>query len=240
MTALSSFQGFLTVSGLIAQIDRSSRVFGDPAVSLRWTAWMDPGVHSGFAVVLYAADGSGDRAATIAEHYDKVMRKIGICGWREELGAVQHGVPDLCSAAILAVHTELLTDDEIQQARTAIGRIRKMGALFSGSTFWDVEPDPARTPDEEPGIGPAGIGAESFINLRSERDRDYLSPVRIRSMFAYGLEEEFGITMDSQQPGDAKHAFSDIRMKKAGLYVPGPDHVRDALAHSLLAIRRNG
>lgn len=218
MDASASFQAFLTVTRIVRQY---------PYAPVRWTAWMDPGVHTGFAMVVYA---DPQHAAA----FNESMAKSGIAGWPaigQGPGAPAAGIPDLCNAALLAVHTELLTDSETLQVRTAVGRIRRLGASF-----------PSADGDDQliPGLGPALIGAESFINLRSERDRDYLSPVRVRSMFAYALEDEFGVQMDSQQPGDAKTAFSEIRMKRAGLYLPGPDHVRDALAHCLLAIRRNG
>jgi len=241
MTAAASFQAFLTGAKIINGFDRSSRVFGDLPVQLCWTSWMDPGVHTGFAMVLYATAGPSDaRATDIAQHYDTTMKRIGVAGWPGgEPGAVQGGLPDLCSAALLAVHTELLTGDENGQVRTAVSRVGRLGAVFAGSPFWDASP-PDDPSDGTPHIGAAGIGAESFINLRSERDRDYLSPVRVRSAFGYALEEEYGVAMDSQQPGDAKSAFSDIRTKRAGIYIPGPDHVRDAFAHALLAIRRNG
>jgi len=243
-TNSSDFKAFLIASDLINRFDRSSRVFGPLEVEIHWTAWMDPGVHTGFAMVVYASipgvetsDSATADRDVVEKHYRDAMTRIGIAGWHAEAGLPGQGTCDLVGSTVLAIHHELLTGDEVQQVRTAVGRIRQLGAIFAETTSWDM---PFDAYDNDPHLGLAGIGAESFINLRNERDAAYLSPVRVRSMFQYALDDEFGVIMDSQQPGDAKTSFSDIRMKAAGLYVPGPDHVRDALAHALLAIRRNG
>jgi hypothetical protein len=227
----ANFQSFLTVSGLLNAIHRGWSVSDTTGIELYWTAWCDPGVHTGFAIVLYA------NAVTIGADkvhvkFDETMQKMHICGWPGSGRPGAIGDPDMCNAALLSIHTELLTGDERQQVRTMVGRIRKMGNLFSGPG-WDAT-------SGDPHIGAAGIGAESFVNLRNERDADYLSPVRVRSMLAYAIEDEFGVDLLGQQPGDAKSAFSDIRMKGQDMYLPGPDHIRDALAHSLLAIRKHG
>ena len=205
---------------------------------VRWTAWMDPGVHTGFAMVTYA------RSPASEALFDDGMKRVGICGWHGVPGVVKRpdgeGLFDVCSAAILSIHTELLTDHEPQQVRTAIARVRQLGAVFTGSSMWNLPLGAADEYTLDPHLGAAGVGAETFINLRPERSAEYLSPVRIRSMFQYALEDEFGVDMQGQMPGDAKNTFSDIRTKKLGLYIPGPDHVRDALAHALLAIRKHG
>jgi hypothetical protein len=92
----------------------------------------------------------------------------------------------------------------------------------------------------EVGLGEAGVGCESFTNMRADRSRDYLSPVRVTAAFSYAVEDEFGIKLLGSNPGDMKSAFGPLVIKELGMWIEGPDHVRDALGHVLFAIRKWG
>jgi hypothetical protein len=236
MNSTADFQAFL----LLSQTLKSwSKVWGTGA-SLRWTLWIDPGTHTGLAAVLYARPAPGDTAEDLAPRLQAAMIKAGI-GQKARIGlpgpAEDPGAPGLTDTVLIGIHTELLHTDERQMARVAVGRVRQLGKAFCGGP-WDTFLASPEDMVEGFGLGGAGVGAEMFFNLRAERSPEYLSPVRVRSMFAYALEDELGLDMKGQTSGDALNTFSDVRLKGVDLYIPGPDHERAALAHTLLAIRK--
>lgn len=229
------FQTFVTYAKFIAQM--ADNPFQDrPAFDLQWTLWLDPGTHTGLAAVLYATPREGANAIDLAEKLHVALERLHASqdGVRAGLpGEVVPGAPGATGAAIVGIWTELLYAEENQMVRQAISRVRTLGAALAGKRFWDVVFDP-----QGPRLGLAGVGAETFTVLKPQQDHEFLSPVRVRSAFSYALEDEFGIAMMGNSPGDAKRTFSDERLRRAGLYVSGPDHVRDALRHCLLSIRK--
>lgn len=80
-------------------------------------------------------------------------------------------------------------------------------------------------------------GGETFRVMTVKMEDDFLSPVRIRSMIAYDFYKR-GRPFYGQSPSEAKTAFPDDRLKELGMYVPGPDHARDAVRHGLLWVKR--
>lgn len=94
----------------------------------------------------------------------------------------------------------------------------------------------------------AAIGIESF-NLRQMAVE--LSPVSVTAKIEYGLwlmekweaeEEERdmgrGRLVFKQSPSFAKTTLTDIRQRDYGLWVPGPDHKRDAIKHCYTFLQR--
>jgi hypothetical protein len=229
------FQAFLTLASY-AHGMRPRPEDADPVVN--WTLWLDPGTHTGLAALLYVNPAqSGVDATTLAQRFQTVFEKIGFPDLPGGGAAGPLGV------VLLGVFTEMLYDEETTMVRKAIARVRKLGMIWGGPG-WDAfdTGDLVQGKFENVrtcGLGGAGVGAEMFFNLRSERSAEYLSPVRVRSMFQYALDDEFGIDMAGQTSNDALNTFSDTRMQAMGLYVPGPQHPRDALAHALLAVRKS-
>lgn len=92
-------------------------------------------------------------------------------------------------------------------------------------------------------------GTESFIPMKDNRSHEFLSPVRIRA----GLEArmsmieqhegqvrsgEVGVPLYHQSPSDAITTYNNDRLRKLGMYTPGPDHINDAKRHCLLYLRK--
>jgi hypothetical protein len=93
--------------------------------------------------------------------------------------------------------------------------------------------------------GPTGlaVGIEDFILQTRNSDRAVLSPVRItaklefamwRGLFDYDGKVRRREMLAKQSASDAKKSFTDDRLKRANLYTPGPDHIRDSTRHALL------
>jgi hypothetical protein len=98
--------------------------------------------------------------------------------------------------------------------------------------------------DTEPGLA---TGIESFVPLSPNRDKAFLSPVRIGHTIEWRMsilkplgadEVGSGIPVYWQSPSDALNAFTNDRLKALRMYRPGPDHVNDAKRHCLLWIRK--
>ena len=101
--------------------------------------------------------------------------------------------------------------------------------------------------DEEVGLA---TGCESFVPRQLNQDKDFLSPVRLRSKIDYelwrkrnlsasvGRDGGEGVTLHVQAPVDAMNAFTNERLKALRMYTEGPDHINDAKRHCLLHIRR--
>jgi hypothetical protein len=84
----------------------------------------------------------------------------------------------------------------------------------------------------------AGLGANAG-NYRTSAARSGLAPVRITAMVNtyLGILEWEGVVAYSGA-AQAKGVFTDARLRAAGLWVVGKPHVRDALRHALLGIRK--
>lgn len=52
------------------------------------------------------------------------------------------------------------------------------------------------------------------------------------------LGKKDGCMLHKQQPGSAKQAFTDDRLRRAGLWIVGHEHARDAMRHLCLLYRR--
>lgn len=48
------------------------------------------------------------------------------------------------------------------------------------------------------------------------------------------LAWKYGIAIREQQPAEAMNFVTDEKLKRLGLYTPGPDHARDATRHLIL------
>jgi hypothetical protein len=90
-------------------------------------------------------------------------------------------------------------------------------------------------------IGPALVveAWDSDPSFKST-DPEALSPARIGGMLLYaklrGDLSDALVTFQSRSL--AKEALTDDRLKAAGMYVPGSDHIKDATRHALTALRR--
>lgn len=90
------------------------------------------------------------------------------------------------------------------------------------------------------------IGVEDFVLGSALSDRSLLAPVRVTAKLEYalyrGVREADGKvrrrTLPTQSPVDAKRTITDARLKMWDMYLPGPDHPRDATRHALLWLRR--
>jgi hypothetical protein len=90
-------------------------------------------------------------------------------------------------------------------------------------------------------VGPAIVIEDFDLMIKNPTtDSELLSPVRIAAKVQ--LLSRLNMAGDSrvvlQGRTDAKNTFNDERLKAHGYYVPGPDHVRDAIRQALMALRR--
>lgn len=204
---------------------------------LYWAAGVDPGKATGFSAAVYLVP-PADREVEEFANYMNAGRgqKISVLGevvgqWSKILktiGADEASVPkellgsyDATGAIVLSYWAEFLASSENEMVRKIMSRVRGL------STVDGLD------------LGPAGVNVESFRLLRMDKDRDYLSPVRVTAALDYALEDEFDIITKSNSPGDAKGAFGALQLKHLGIWVSGPDHVRDALSHTLFGIRKS-
>jgi hypothetical protein len=101
-----------------------------------------------------------------------------------------------------------------------------------------------------PGIGGEGLSivGEGFVVGELRQEETFLSPVRVLSMFRYGLwrggREGDGVirrrTINIQGAGDALSTCNDERLQLWQTYLPGPTHPRAAMSHAWLWLRRLG
>lgn len=231
------------------------------AGALRWTTWMDPGKATGLASAIYlvppalvAVEGvRTNRVGERIQSQDTVSMLGGaVDAWSKVLAGIRaENVPggllptyDATGAIVLSYFSEFLSGDENAMVRVAMSRVRGLGAIWYGSPEWDVTDIPETwvdpTDHDGPwcGLGRAGVGAETFTVLMLDSSQDYVSPLRVRSAFSYALEDEFGVRLMGNSPADAKNTFGALQLKHLGMWVPGPDHVRDALSHVLFGIRK--
>lgn len=71
-------------------------------------------------------------------------------------------------------------------------------------------------------------------------DEEVYSPVRINAQLELLLfEKRMGdSTLHFQGRTNTFHTYTDERLKRLSLYVPGPDHIRSATKHALMGLRR--
>lgn len=81
---------------------------------------------------------------------------------------------------------------------------------------------------------------EDFILQTRDAARHTLAPVRVNAAFDYALrpKPEVGLHKVKFLASEAKTTVTDARLKRWDLYVPGPDHVRDAMRHGILFMRK--
>lgn len=85
----------------------------------------------------------------------------------------------------------------------------------------------------------AAIVIEDFILRINNRDREVLSPARLRlAIQAEEILHGAGRVAFLQQPAEAMRTATDDRIKRAGLYFPGMVHATDAARHAALFFRR--
>lgn len=80
------------------------------------------------------------------------------------------------------------------------------------------------------------IGCEGFTLMMNSKDPDLLEPVRFLAVLRDRLRET-GVAVEVQQPGE-REVITDVRLRSWGLWVPGPDHPRDAQKHGLVFLRK--
>jgi len=217
---------------------------GGGTSQLRWVSGMDPGKATGLAHVVYLVPPTPERVEGLSNGQNGrrgAGDRVGLVGyavdqWAKILAGLRvQNVPggllqtyDATGVIVLSFYSEFFTGDENSIVRRAVSRVRDMGSCWAGTPSWGV--------GEESGLG--AVTCERFKVLRQDPSEDYVSPLRVRSAFSYGLEDEFGVRITGHQPADAKNAFGAVQFKQLGMWLSGPDHVRDALSHALFEIRK--
>jgi hypothetical protein len=90
--------------------------------------------------------------------------------------------------------------------------------------------------DHEP---PLAIAMESFLPKKPIIDESYLSPLAV--IYRVELLVDTGwitVPLFYQSPSQAMDVATDFRLKSWGLYIPGPDHIKDGTRHAITLIRR--
>jgi hypothetical protein len=85
------------------------------------------------------------------------------------------------------------------------------------------------------------IAIEDFDNRRPLRNREYLAPVRVASKIEFCIQTGMAGQVTGhewQMPSLAFETAPDDRLKRWGLYPPGPEHPKDATRHAITLIRR--
>jgi hypothetical protein len=88
-------------------------------------------------------------------------------------------------------------------------------------------------------VGDCAVIIEDFIPQQLNKERWFLSPVRITSQLTMLLWIDKRVWM-LQAPSLAKSTISDDYMRAIGLWSPGEPHANDAVRHALLFTRRVG
>lgn len=89
-------------------------------------------------------------------------------------------------------------------------------------------------------IWPA-IALEDFIHRTDVTSREVLAPVRVGAKIHFCIETGMAgsvVGVEWQLPALAFETMPDHRLKKAGLWVAGSAHIRDAARHAMTLIRR--
>lgn len=80
------------------------------------------------------------------------------------------------------------------------------------------------------------LGCEGFRLRMLSTDEALLEPVRFLAVLRDRLVGT-GVEIEVQYPGE-RDVITDGRLRLWGMWVPGPDHPRDALKHALVFLRR--
>ena len=90
-------------------------------------------------------------------------------------------------------------------------------------------------------VGPALIcEAWTIEHVNRTSDQEMLAPVRIGAMLRM-LERQGQLgdaTLTFQDRTLAMQTWTDERLKRKGMWIPGSDHIRDAARHTLTGLRR--
>jgi hypothetical protein len=82
------------------------------------------------------------------------------------------------------------------------------------------------------------LGCEGFSLGMLSRDKALLEPVRFLAVLEDRMRAAGGdVAIEVQMPGE-RNVITDARLRLWDLWVPGPDHPRDALKHGLAFFRR--
>jgi len=86
---------------------------------------------------------------------------------------------------------------------------------------------------------PLAIAMESFYPMKPIIDESYLSPLavihRVQMLIDMG---HVHLPIFYQTPNQAMQVANDERLRRWGLYVQGPDHIKDGTRHAITFIRR--
>lgn len=85
------------------------------------------------------------------------------------------------------------------------------------------------------------IALEDFTLRTSVTSREVLAPVRVAAMIRFCVDTSMAgsvIGLEMQLPAMAFETMPDNRLRKAGLWVEGSAHIRDAARHAMTLIRR--
>lgn len=85
------------------------------------------------------------------------------------------------------------------------------------------------------------IALEDFTLRTNVTSREVLSPVRVAAKIHFCIETGRAgsvIGVEWQLPATAMETMPDNRLEKAGLWVEGSEHIRDAARHAMTLIRR--
>ena len=82
------------------------------------------------------------------------------------------------------------------------------------------------------------LGCEGFRLMMQSTDEALLEPVRFLAVLQDRLAAAgAGVGVEVQYPSE-RSVITDARLQLWGLWLPGPDHPRDALKHGLAFLRR--
>lgn len=86
-------------------------------------------------------------------------------------------------------------------------------------------------------IGKCVVVIEDFVPQQLNKDRHFLSPIRVTAKLELLLYQR-NLQCTKQMPSTAKATIKDDYMREIGLWTPGQPHANDAVRHGLLFLRR--
>jgi hypothetical protein len=134
--------------------------------------------------------------------------------------------------------SELLREGQVGVLRTLwwrVGQFRHSTTSASVDSYLALCRAAWAKADEEDVVV---IGYEGFSLGMQTRDPDLLEPVRFEAVLKDRLRESgSGVVAERQMPGE-RSVITDSRLRLWDMWVPGPDHPREALKHGLVFLRR--
>jgi hypothetical protein len=86
---------------------------------------------------------------------------------------------------------------------------------------------------------PLAIALEDFEPRKNIQGEAFFSPMLINARIQFCIDTHYILApLFYQMPSLAMDTASDERLKRWNLYVPGPDHTKDATRHAITFIRR--